>query len=101
MKLLASSFFRVYTWAWIESLFYWPWGDPDLRQVEKISILGDIRIWLDGPDINPTKQNTDILWEYAYEGQYLGVKIDSYGLTAKNGKLLNCAMAVFVNWRYI
>ena len=70
---------------------------PDLRQAENTSILEDIRIWVDGPDSNPALQLKDILQECACEGQQLGVEYDSYGLTAKNGKLLDSALAGFCN----
>ena len=70
---------------------------PDLRQAENTSILEDIRIWVDGPDSNPALQLKDILRECACEGQQLGVEYDSYGLTAKNGKLLDSALAGFCN----
>ena len=59
------------------------------------SILEDIRIWVDGPEINPARQLKDILRECACEGMQLGVEYDSYGLTAKNGKLLDYALAGF------
>ena len=68
---------------------------PDLRQAENTSILEDIRIWVDGPDSNPALQLKDILRECACEGKHLGVEYDSYGLTAKNGKLLDSALAGF------
>jgi len=68
---------------------------PDLRQAENTSILEDIRIWVDGPDSNPALQLKDILRECACEGLQLGVEYDSYGLTAKNGKLLDSALAGF------
>jgi len=68
---------------------------PDLRQAENTSILEDIRIWVDGPEINPARQLKDILRECACEGMQLGVEYDSYGLTAKNGKLLDSALAGF------
>jgi Xaa-Pro dipeptidase len=57
--------------------------------------LEDIRIWVDGPDSNPALQLKDILRECACEGLQLGVEYDSYGLTAKNGKLLDSALAGF------
>ena len=70
---------------------------PDLRQAENTSILEDIRIWVDGPDSNPALMLKNILRECACEGQQLGVEYDSYGLTAKNGKLLDSALAGFCN----
>ena len=70
---------------------------PDLRQAENTSILEDIRIWVDGPDNNPALRLKDILREYDCEGQQLGVENDSYGLTAKNGKLLDSVLAGLCN----
>ena len=68
---------------------------PDLRQARHTSIIEDIRIWTDGPDINPAIQLKDILDEFGCGGQRLGVEYDAYGLTAKNGKLLESALSDF------
>ena len=70
---------------------------PDLRQAENTFILEDIRIWVVGPDSNPSLKLKDILQECACEGQQLGVEYDSYGLTAKNGKLLDSVLDSFCN----
>ena len=68
---------------------------PDLRQARHTSIIEDIRIWTDGPDINPAMQLKHILDEFGCKGQRLGVEYDAYGLTAKNGKLLEAALSNF------
>ena len=68
---------------------------PDLRQAQNTSILKDIRIWVDGPETNPALQLKNILLECGCEGRHLGVEYDSYGLTAKNGKLLDFALDGF------
>ncbi|MEE2599175.1 MAG: Xaa-Pro peptidase family protein [SAR324 cluster bacterium] len=68
---------------------------PDLRQAQLTSNIEDIRIWVDGPETNPALHLKDILRECACEGLQLGVEYDSYGLTAKNGKLLDSTLAGF------
>jgi Xaa-Pro dipeptidase len=61
---------------------------PDLRQAHHTSIIEDIRIWTD-------VQLKHILEEFGCKGQRLGVEYDAYGLTAKNGKLLEAALSGF------
>jgi Xaa-Pro dipeptidase len=68
---------------------------PDLRQARHTSIIEDIRIWVDRPDANPAHQLRDILIEFDCQGSRLGVEYDAYGLTAKNGKLLEEALLGF------
>jgi len=68
---------------------------PDLRQARHTSIIDDIRIWEDRADADPAVQLKSILEEFACQGQKLGVEYDAYGLTAKNGKLLEAALADF------
>ena len=68
---------------------------PDLRQARHTSIIKDIRIWTDGPDVNPAEHLKEILDEFGCRGRRLGVEYDAYGLTAKNGKLLEAALADF------
>ena len=68
---------------------------PDLRQAQNTSIVEDIRIWVDGPEVNPALQLKEILREYGCAGKRLGVEYDSYGLTAKNGKMLDSALDGF------
>jgi Xaa-Pro dipeptidase len=68
---------------------------PDLRQARHTSIIKDIRIWTDGPDVDPAMQLKHILEEFGCKGQRLGVEYDAYGLTAKNGKLLEAALSGF------
>ena len=70
---------------------------PDLRQARHTSIIEDIRIWQDSADANPAIQLKDILDELGCRGQRLGVEYDAYGLTAKNGKLLEAAFSDFCN----
>ena len=68
---------------------------PDLRQARHTSIVEDIRIWVDGPEVNPALQLKNILQECGCAGKRLGVEYDSYGLTAKNGKMLDYALDGF------
>jgi Xaa-Pro dipeptidase len=68
---------------------------PDLRQARHTSIIEDIRIWTDGSDVDPARQLKHILEEFGCKGRRLGVEYDAYGLTAKNGKLLEAALSDF------
>ncbi|MBS1254791.1 MAG: Ectoine hydrolase [Deltaproteobacteria bacterium] len=68
---------------------------PDLRQAQHTSVLEDIRIWVDGEAANPASELNKILRECGCQGKRLGVEYDSYGLTAKNGKLLDSALDGF------
>ena len=68
---------------------------PDLRQARHTSVIEDIRIWEDRADADPAVQLKDILAEFGCRGRKLGVEYDAYGLTAKNGKLLEAALSDF------
>jgi Xaa-Pro dipeptidase len=68
---------------------------PDLRQARHTSVIEDIRIWQDSAEANPALQLKQILDEFGCRGQRLGVEYDTYGLTAKNGKLLEAALSDF------
>jgi Xaa-Pro dipeptidase len=68
---------------------------PDLRQARHTSIIEDIRIWEDRADADPAVQLKQILDEFGCRGKRLGVEYDAYGLTAKNGKLLEAALSGF------
>ncbi len=68
---------------------------PDLRQARHTSVLEDIRIWADSSDADPAMQLKLILNEFGCKGRRLGVEYDAYGLTAKNGKLLEAALSDF------
>ena len=69
--------------------------EPDLRQAQHTSILKDIQIWIDDANVNPAKHLKNILEDYNFKGKTIGVEYDSYGLTAKNGKLLDSALSGF------
>jgi Xaa-Pro dipeptidase len=68
---------------------------PDLRQAQHTSVIEDIRIWQDSANADPAVQLKDILEKFGCKGKKLGVEYDAYGLTAKNGKLLENALADF------
>jgi Xaa-Pro aminopeptidase len=68
-----------------------------LRQAQQTSIVDDIRIWVDGEAANPALELKEILRESRIEGKRIGVEYDSYGLTAKNGKMLESALDGFCN----
>ncbi|MFP4349878.1 MAG: M24 family metallopeptidase [Desulfococcaceae bacterium] len=68
---------------------------PDLRQARHTSIIEDIRIWEDRADANPAEQLKAALAEFGCQGKRLGVEYEAYGLTARNGKLLDSALADF------
>ena len=70
---------------------------PDLRQAQQTSIVEDIRIWVDSETANPALELKEILRESGSEGKSIGVEYDSYGLTAKNGKMLDSALDGFCN----
>ena len=70
---------------------------PDLRQAQQTSTVEDIRIWVDGETVNPALELKEILRETRVEGKSIGVEYDSYGLTAKNGKMLDSALEGFCN----
>jgi len=68
---------------------------PDLRQARETSVIDDVRIWVDGPDVNPAVELRDILEELGLGGGRLGVEYEAYGLTALNGKRLEAALDGF------
>lgn len=67
----------------------------DKRQAKFTSVVEDIRIWVDREDANPAEDLKVILAEFGLQGGKLGVEYDAYGLTARNGKLLDNALAGF------
>ncbi|MEQ8355135.1 MAG: Xaa-Pro peptidase family protein [Kiloniellaceae bacterium] len=68
---------------------------PDLRQAQQTSMIGDIRIWVDGPDIDPAQELRAVLQEAGCAGKNLGVEYEAYGLTAANGKRVDAALEGF------
>ncbi|HEY5597836.1 MAG TPA: Xaa-Pro peptidase family protein [Kiloniellales bacterium] len=68
---------------------------PDLRQAQQTSVIEDIRIWVDGPEVRPAEALRDILAEHGCAGRRLGVEYEAYGLTARSGQRLHAALSVF------
>ncbi len=68
---------------------------PDLRQAQQTSVIEDIRIWVDLPDVSPADQLRDILEAHGCRGKRLGVEWEAYGLTARNGQRLTQALDGF------
>jgi Xaa-Pro dipeptidase len=68
---------------------------PDRLQAQHTSVIDDIRIWIDEPDANPAMDLRKILEEHGCRGKKLGVEYEAYGLTARNGKRLDTALAGF------
>src|SRR3546814_234700 len=58
---------------------------PDLRQAQHTSVISDIRIWVDGPDADPSQDLKAALAELAGPGKQFGIELEAYGLTARNG----------------
>jgi len=67
----------------------------DLRQARHTSMIQDVRVWVDGPEANPSDDLRDILSEHGCKGQRLGVEWEAYGLTARNGDRLRRALDGF------
>lgn len=68
---------------------------PDLRQARHTSLIEDIRIWVDGPAVDPAGELKAVLAGFGCRGKRLGVEYDAYGLTARNGKMLEAALDDF------
>lgn len=68
---------------------------PDLRQAQLTSDIPDIRVWVDGPEANPSAELRDMLKIWGLAGKKLGVEWDAYGLTARNGMRLQAAFEGF------
>ena len=68
---------------------------PDLLQARHTSVVEDIRIWVDGPDANPSVELREFLRSIGRGGARLGVEYDAYGLTAANGRKLEAALGDF------
>ncbi len=67
----------------------------DQRQAKFTSVVEDVRVWVDREGSNPAEDLKAILVEHGLKGKKLGVEYDAYGLTARNGKLLEAAMSGF------
>ncbi len=67
----------------------------DLRQAQHTSMIGEIRIWVDGPDAEPALDLKELLDGHGCRGKRLGVEWESYGLTARSGQRLAVALDGF------
>ena len=68
---------------------------PDLLQARFTSIVGEVRIWIDGPNAAPAMELKEMLQKLGCAGKRLGVEWEAYGLTARNGQRLADALAGF------
>lgn len=68
---------------------------PDLRQAKFTSTISDIRVWKDAEDANPAKDLKSILQEFGCQNKRLGIEWESYGLTARNGRMVDDALKEF------
>jgi Xaa-Pro dipeptidase len=68
---------------------------PDLRQARHTSIIEDIRIWTDEAGAEPARQLRDMLESVGTRGKRLGIETNAYGLTHRNGKAVEAALAGF------
>ncbi len=60
----------------------------DLRQARLTSNIRDIRLWVDGEDVDPTASLWTILQTLELAGKRLGIETDTQGLTALYGQRL-------------
>ena len=80
-------------------------GDPvlvtrsaDLRQAQLTSTITDIRIWPDRDGADPASSDLlPVLIERRLRGKRIGVEFDTHGLTYRNGKRLEAALAGFAS----
>jgi Xaa-Pro dipeptidase len=68
---------------------------PDLRQARHTSLIGDIRIWVDGAVPDPGTELKALLSEKGLAGKQLGVERDTHGLTAAAGRRLDASLDGF------
>ena len=68
---------------------------PDLRQARYTSDLDDIRLWHDVEGVNPAAHLKDLLQDVGLAGKKLGVEFDSYGLKAKDWRMMESTLAGF------
>ena len=68
----------------------------DLRQAQQTSLLTDIRIWKDAADADPARDLRALLASLDRGGKHFGIEMDSHGLTHRNGRRVEAALAGFV-----
>jgi Xaa-Pro dipeptidase len=66
---------------------------PDLRQARHTSIIEDVRVWTDEAGANPAEQLRAMVLDLAGRGKKLGLETNSYGLTHRNGRVVEEAFA--------
>jgi Xaa-Pro dipeptidase len=62
---------------------------PDLRQAQNTSNIGNIKIWVDKNESNPTDDLKKILNELNLKGKKIGIEYEAYGMTGRNALRLN------------
>jgi Xaa-Pro aminopeptidase len=65
---------------------------PDFRLAHFTSIIPDIRIWKDSEHANPAGDLKAMLAEANCQGKTLGIELEAYGLTARNGRRVDEAL---------
>ncbi|WP_404382194.1 M24 family metallopeptidase [Caenispirillum salinarum] len=68
---------------------------PDLRQARHTSLVGDIRVWVDQEDHDPTHELREILRGFGCAGKRLGAEWNAYGMTHALGKRVDAALDGF------
>ena len=63
----------------------------DLRQAQRTSNIGDIRVWRDAADANPALDLRALADDLGLAGRRIGAEYASYGLTHANGRRLEAA----------
>lgn len=67
----------------------------DLRQARHTSDIEDVRIWIDGADVDPALSLRDLLQSRGARGRKLGLERETHGLTAANGIRVERALEGF------
>lgn len=69
--------------------------EPDRRQAAHTSVLEDVRVWVDREGVYPAEDLKALLSELGLAGARLGVEYEAYGLTGRNARRLDAALAGF------
>lgn len=67
----------------------------DLRQAQHTSDVEDIRIWIDGANVDPAVSLRDLLHTRGARGRRLGIERETHGLTSANGIRVEHALEGF------
>ncbi len=70
----------------------------DLRQAQLTSNIKNIDIWVDGQDVDPTKNVSDMLKKNNLVNKRVGVETNTHGLTFYNGQLLHARIGSMIQW---